>query len=312
MITDPKFPIDFVFPYVNPRDKEWQKKYNYCNSKLDAPLNVRFRDFSFLKFIFRSIERYAPWISNVFLLVSADSQIPAGIRKDYPKLKIITHDKFIPSTYLPTFNSNTIEMFVPFIPGLSEHFIYSNDDIFFVNSTAWTDFFNLTGYPKLSYSFSKDKTPKGFRYSCKNTWQAVESLFPKSTRIDKKDYCWIKQYHGAASPRLLSDCKACYSALESKILDSLTQFRVCSRNLNQYLFGYYSMFLGHYQKIDSSYIGEYLSFDETPALYILSQLTTSKAKMLCINDTDKMTENAHSKIVQELNIKLPERSKFEA
>ena len=313
MPLEKKFNIDFVFPYVNPGDENWRRSYNYFSSAETKykPDTVRFRDFSLLKYIFRSIEENAPYIDRIFMLVASESQVPQYIRKNCPRLKIITHDQFIPKEYLPTFNSNTIEMFLPFIPGLSEHFIYSNDDLIFANPSEWTDFFTPAGQLRLAYSYSKNLAPTGFKYSCRATWQAVANLFPKGIKIDNANYQYIKQYHGAASPRLLSDCKLCYEALEPVIKDSLTLFRNCAENINQYMYGYYSMFAKHYQRIDNAQIGTYVSLDEKPLDEVLKIICDCRSKMLCINDTGKMTKEANSSILKELEISFPNKSIFE-
>ena len=54
-------------------------------------------------------------------------------------VNIVLHEMIIPQDLLPTFNSTTIEMFLPLIPDLAEHFIYGNDDIFVLKPTQPTD-----------------------------------------------------------------------------------------------------------------------------------------------------------------------------
>lgn len=306
------FNIDFVFPYVNPKDPIWQKKYEYCSGKNDYSSNVRFRDFSMLKYIFRSIDLYAPYIHNVFLLVADENQVPSFLRKKYYRLKIITHDQFIPKEYLPTFNSNTIEMFLPFIPELSEHFIYSNDDFLFLNPTTYLDFFDISGQKiKLCYSYMNNAFPTNFQFCCKSTWDIIASLFTKR-KIDNKEYTYIKQEHGCASPRLLSDCKECFSKLEPKILKSLTMFRSFGKNYNQYLYGYYSLFKGNFLKNVDTTMHKYLDFSSYSLNSILYMLNNDdKIKMICINDTNKMKEKDIQTIYKELDLKYPRRSIFE-
>lgn len=310
-MNNTKFDIDYVFPYVNPTDKDWQEKYSYFSSSSEsANQSARFRDFSLLKFIFRSIEIYAPFIKNVFILVATENQIPSWVNKGCSKLKIITHDQFIPEKYLPTFNSNTIETFTPFIPGLSEHFIYGNDDIIFRRKTEASDFFYSDQIIKFAYTYRQTKFPRDFQFVCQKTWQIVNELFPK-VKIDNKDYTYIKQFHGSASPRLLSDCKECYNKLESKLLKNLTQFRSNSRNVNQYIYGYISIFLGHVLKIENEIIGNYLSIDDLKVDKLIKELNNTKSKMICINDTASMTQNDIDQIYKALNILFPNKSSFE-
>src|SRR5574344_1782172 len=130
--------IDFVFPYVNCNDPVWLEQYKENNKNIIFnPL--RFRAWGLLKYVFRGIDKFMPWINNVYMIVSSDSQIPAWINKE--NVKIITHKQIIPKEFLPTFNSTTIEMFLKNIPNLSEKFIYSNDDLYFINKLDKSDFF---------------------------------------------------------------------------------------------------------------------------------------------------------------------------
>ena len=118
--------IDFVIPYINPADSNWLEQYRqHTKDEIDC----RFRDWGVLPYVFRSIERHIPWINQLVLIVASDSQVPTWV--DTTKVKVIKHSDFIPAEYLPVFNSNTIEMFLGNIKGLTQHFIYSNDDIFF-------------------------------------------------------------------------------------------------------------------------------------------------------------------------------------
>jgi hypothetical protein len=44
---------------------------------------------------------------------------------------LISHDMFIPPQFLPTFNSHVIESYLHLLPGVSECFVYMNDDFYF-------------------------------------------------------------------------------------------------------------------------------------------------------------------------------------
>lgn len=136
--------IDIVIAYVNMNDAEWRKTYNsfvldnnvsnkYINSE------IRFRDYGTLKACLRSIEQYMSWINNVYLIVSSESQIPEWINKN--NVNIVYHKDIIPEEFLPTFNSNTIELHLHNINNLSEKFIYFNDDMLLVGYNDVEDYF---------------------------------------------------------------------------------------------------------------------------------------------------------------------------
>ena len=122
--------IDYVFPYVTMEDPCWVSSYNRHVGKLDK---CRYRDNGLLKYKIISIEKNMPWVNSIVMIVSNETQVPFWV--DRSKIRIVTHAEFIPKEFLPTFNSCTIEMFLHNISGLSEIFIYSNDDIFITCQT---------------------------------------------------------------------------------------------------------------------------------------------------------------------------------
>ena len=83
-----------------------------------------------MRYKFRSIATNAPWIRNLYMIVETPSQVPSWLNQD--AVKIIYHRDIIDGIYLPTYNSTTIEMFINRIKGLSEYFLYGNDD-FYIN-----------------------------------------------------------------------------------------------------------------------------------------------------------------------------------
>lgn len=112
-----------------------------------------------------------------------ESQIPAGIADD-PKVQIILHSDFIPKKFLPTFNSTSIEMFLQFIPDLSEHFIYSNDDIFFTSVCKASDFFDQNGNPKFK-TFNRDSYGKNmFGDQMRNSFNKAKTVAASLTGKD--------------------------------------------------------------------------------------------------------------------------------
>lgn len=137
--------IDFVVTWLDSNDPEWQKSYaQYSpNTKGDVS-KARFRDMDIFRYWFRSVERYAPWVRKVFLITNG--KFPNWINKDCPKLELVKHEDYMPKECLPTFNSCAIELYMHKIKGLSEHFVYFNDDIF-LNSPIKPDYYFRKGLP---------------------------------------------------------------------------------------------------------------------------------------------------------------------
>ena len=134
--------IDFVILWVDGNDIEWQKiKQKYDKDTIDdSNTERRFRDWGIFHYWFRGVEKYAPWVRKIHLITWG--HIPSFLKTDHPKLNIVNHIDFIPAKYLPTFNSNTIELNLHRIPDLAEHFVLFNDDVFLLKHISKRSFFH--------------------------------------------------------------------------------------------------------------------------------------------------------------------------
>lgn len=121
------YPVDIIIPWVDGNDPEWRNEKNKYDPNLLAE-EIRFESWDNLQFVFRGIEKHLPWFRYVFFVTWG--HLPGWLDINHPKLKVIRHTDYIPSKYLPTFNSNTIEMNYHRIDELSEHFVLFNDDLY--------------------------------------------------------------------------------------------------------------------------------------------------------------------------------------
>lgn len=137
--------IDFVVTWLDSSDSEWQKSLALYKSdtKGDAS-EARFRDMNIFRYWFRAVETNAPWVNKIYLITNG--KFPDWINKDNPKLVLVKHEDYMPKEILPTFNSCAIELHMHKIKGLSEHFVYFNDDIF-LNSPITQDYYFKDGLP---------------------------------------------------------------------------------------------------------------------------------------------------------------------
>ena len=132
--------IDFVVMWVDGNDPEWQKEKQKFSVDDNADGSIyRYRDFGLLKYLFRGVEKFAPWVNNVYFVTWG--HVPEWLDLNNPKLKVVKHSDFIPEDYLPTFSANAIENNLHRIDGLSEQFVLLNDDFFLIDSVKETDFF---------------------------------------------------------------------------------------------------------------------------------------------------------------------------
>ncbi len=138
--------IDFVITWVDGNDPEWiTEKEKYQRSLAGSSWkewssgSKRFRDWNLLRYWFRGVEKFAPWVNRIHFVTWG--HYPNWLNINHPKLNIVRHADYIPIQYLPTFNSHTIELNFHRIPGLAEEFVYFNDDVFLVKPTNERDFF---------------------------------------------------------------------------------------------------------------------------------------------------------------------------
>lgn len=150
--------IDVVYTWVNSNDLDWQRELNKYLSSDHFRINkniynqefldkIRYRDRDELKYSLRSLEKYCPWVRRVFLVTNG--QLPTWLNTDHPKLTHVRHTDIMKSSYLPTFNSLAIEANIHKIPGLSDYFIYINDDFFINQALQKSDFIDVYGKLKI-------------------------------------------------------------------------------------------------------------------------------------------------------------------
>ena len=124
--------IDIVIPWVDGSDPAWQaEKAKYMSDvsiDTNANSNIRYQSWDNLHYWFRAVEKFMPWVHKIFFVTWG--HVPEFLNINHPKLRIVKHEEYIPKEYLPTFNSNTIEMNYHRIPGLAENFVLFNDDVF--------------------------------------------------------------------------------------------------------------------------------------------------------------------------------------
>jgi len=139
--------VDIVFSWVDGSSSEFQRKRAqrmgaYVVGDGDAHA-ARFRQVDELRYALRSVHMFAPWIRTIW--IATDSPAPAWL-KEHPKVRIVRSEEFFADTsVLPTHNSHAVEAQLHRIPGIAEHFLYSNDDMFFGRPVRPEMFFTASG-----------------------------------------------------------------------------------------------------------------------------------------------------------------------
>lgn len=140
--------IDLVYLWVNGNDPVWMARRDACIGKPTRKQEncaARYADSGELKYSLRSVEKYAPWIRRIFIVT--DHQVPVWLDTSNPRVRIVDHAEIMPPECLPCYNSALIEHFLHRIEGLSEHFLYANDDMYLNRPVTPHTFYADDGMP---------------------------------------------------------------------------------------------------------------------------------------------------------------------
>jgi hypothetical protein len=291
--------MDVVITYVDGNDPLWKQDYEKYS---DVPvLEKRFRDWGTLRYLLRGIEKYMPFVSNVFLVVSHESQVPEWI--DRTAVRVVLHEDFIPKMLLPTFNCNPIEMHLHNIEGLSEQYIYFNDDLFPVAESRPEDFYRDG---KAVLGFSRHLFAGGmFKQICRNSDRRARSILSMTDSL-----CFIRPQH-SCQPMFKSVCFKVYDSLKDEILTSMTRIRT-SANLNQYLYLDYAFYSG--RMISERISCKHFSAAVTSPARLSKFIKNPSRKFLCINDVrlgERKFVRMQSAVIKAFETRFPHKSRFE-
>lgn len=288
--------VDVVITYVDGKDPLWQKDYALAIGR--EPLTKRFRSWDTLKYLFRGIEFNMPFVDNVYLVVSRQSQVPSWVSDN---VKIVLHEDIIPAEFLPTFNSATIGLFLPMIKGLKERYLYFNDDIFPLLPCSEELFFDEG---KIATGFANCLIVKGFykRHVRNSDRLARKTLGLGSSLIYKRpQHCCI--------PLLKSTCLEVWDKVQ--IFESISQTRE-TKNLNQSLFLNYLYYSG--KAINRRLPSKFLSLALNSPDKVASSIANPSKEFACINDVElspKDFDEYKSKMIAAFEQRFPEVSRFE-
>lgn len=219
--------IDYVVTFLDPTDPYWLEKFKpYQAVEFNSqPTRYDVDGVMHLKYNFRGIAKYMPWIDNLFLVVFSESQVPKWINRN--TVTVITDDMYIPSKFLPTFNTSTKQMHFHRIPNLGEHFIWGDDDQFAINPLSVSSFFDSDGNPKSERLYeAKMEKPK----DASDTWENIVynsirfAYVSTNTPLDGDTVIRQPALH-VPHPALKSDLERCYNSNPRLVEESITPCR---------------------------------------------------------------------------------------
>ncbi len=326
-------PIDFVVPWVDDTDPVWRaKKAHYTGTEVkEGNSEVRYRDWDTLKYWFRGVEKFAPWVRYVYFVT--DDQKPEWLNIDHPKLKWVKHTDFIPEDYLPTFCCQAIEWNLHRIPEISDHFVFFNDDVFLINDTKPEDFF-VDGLP-CDLPCLGPLYPNGFfAHILFNNIELLNRHFSLKNSIRANPMKWIKgqglsgllklplygrrdMIPNSVNPHIHA-CfqKKSFDALWDAEYDLLHATCLSKLRTKEVVTSYcvrdWQIFSGEFypkKPIGKSFHTATMAYSDEAIEYLRKQ----KGKVICLNDSEDENDfEAHKRMIIEAFEKLlPEKSKFE-
>lgn len=335
--------IDFVITWVDGNDPKWLAEKRRYEGKEemgggDANAECRYRaDDDLLKYWFRSVEKYAPWVNKIYFVTCG--QKPEWLAESHARIVLVNHTDYIPEKYLPTFNANTIEINVHRIEGLSEHFVFFNDDTYLLQPVGKEFFFrngnpviatDLRYTPTVTYSnwsrfvfndYCLVKNSFDTRRSIwenRNKWFSVSKLGLK--RVRQNFLCYLANktipvgtYGHVAFPYLKSTVEEVWTRWPDVMeTTSMHKFR-SDDQVNQWLFCAWNQAKGRFYPVHESCLGRNVDLSPENVDWICEVIRNQSEPQICMNDTAHNTdpERCGELVRNALEEMLPEKSSFE-
>ena len=307
--------IDLVYLWVDGNDPKWRARHDAAvgTTKESSATNCdgRYADNEELKYSLRAVEKYAPWIRMIYIVT--DSQIPKWLDTSNSKVRIVDHREILPESVLPTFNSRTIEHALYRIPGLSERFLYANDDTFFNREVSPSDFFTEEGWPvirfnrrplrKLTLWFKENimgRKISNYNMAVQNSARLVQARFGR--------YIGHKTHHNIDAYNK-SQYRHAFETFKDVIEPTLAHKERSADDYNRNLYSYLPV-------VEKKCRVRFVTRDESFRLHIhiphhYDELERKKPLLFCLNDSEYAGAEDRRKVKEYLERRFPEKSGFE-
>ena len=340
------YKIDFVITWVDGSDPEWRKEkaaYTGTEGRIDIDArDARYRDWDILKYWFRAVESYAPWVNKIYFITCG--HVPEWLDLSAPKLIHVKHSDYMPSRYLPTFSSHPIELCMNRIEGLSEHFVYFNDDMYLGRPVDKSLFFR-GGKPVHAahmHSTRPGKIGAIMPHIYLNNTEVINQYFDMKTVLRENREKWFsikRNGAGAVAENLLCSRYQMFPGfinehlpvpilkstmdriweLEPERCDSVCRHRFRDvRDISQYVFRYWQLASGNFEPVNEKKLGTKFTVKSgTDSVQrICEEITAARTPMFCINDdglldSEKEFEEAKTAIGQAFEKTFFQKSRFE-
>ncbi len=340
------YPIDFVLPWLDGADPNWWTAKNAEMERLgiknqlgmgDANSECRYREMGTLRFWFRAVEKFAPWVNKVFFVTCG--QKPKWLDDNNPKLVLVNHKDFIPSEWLPTFNVRPVDINLHRIASLSEHFVLFNDDTFLIKPVD-PEFFFKKGNPILPCNLrvSRFFTYDNWSQVCFNDYRIVNECFNLKQSIWNNRRKWfdcktlgvrnafvnmicyyinktipVSGYEHLIQSHLKSTLQEAWDRIPEYLADSCNSKIRSNTQVNQWLFCAWNQAKGSFSPAKPFSRGRLYHVSTSRVDDICQTICSQSVPQVCLNDTHENDnpEFCFEKIRQAFEILLPDKSSFE-
>ena len=343
-IAPMEYPIDFVVTWVDGNDPEWQRvREPYARAAGIQESSAdngkqRYRDWDIFKYWFRAVEKYAPWVQNVYLVTCG--QVPDWMSLDAPKLKLINHAYYIQEEHLPTFNSGPLEINLHRIKSLSEHFVYFNDDMFLGAPVKPEDFFrgglpNYAAIARPSYYVPNNtfahhlfsaicEVNRHFRWKvrqimCEHPEKWFASQYGKDVKYNlrafEENYLPAMCFSHLGISFRKSTMKRVWEAMPD-VMNTTSSHRFRdAKDISMLVFSFWEMMENQFNAVSEDHFGKYFNLTVYSKDEIVDTILSEKYRMYCLNDSDHTTDDDYIQmkklLVETMEKVFPQKSSFE-
>ena len=286
-------PIDIVIPWLNPTD-DWFRQYILYK---EDEHSCRIRDLKTIRPTIKGILKNLPWVRYIWLIVFDEKQIPTDWDElKNEKIRFVYHKDILPKEFLPNFNSMLPECYVNKISGLSENFIWSNDDIVYTKPIPKTYYFkdNKPVHRRKRIFIRKENKNNRYEEMCNSSAKFIQKIdgklywslddhMPIPLKKSMIDFLWAKHekmiYESCRNSKIRKPFNLVFGTIVYT-LDELHNLCVYDNNT------------------DIKHKPIWIS-DKTTKAEIISAINNNH--IVCLNDSENLNDNVDNiiKIIEE-------------
>lgn len=324
--------IDFVILWVDGADPDWREEFRKARIAENADASeIRYRDWRNLNYWFRAVDRFAPWVRRIHFVTWG--HLPWWLNTSHPKLHVVNHADFIPSEFLPTFNSNAIELNLHRIEGLAERFVLFNDDTFLGRECTPGDFFR--GGVPCDIARLSIIEPSAIGHIVQNDMMLLNGLHSKRRCVRANHGKWFSLRYGLPNllktltlmpwrvfpglldthmpqPYLRSSFERAWELWDGELRETCRHRTRNLADLSHWLIRYDALARGEFAPHGMSDCRLMTISDQT-ADGICRDVAAGRWRMFCINDSERIAdfESQSAKLCAAFDEILPDKSAYE-